>query len=387
MQIKPDQTTVWRLTLQSALLLLAVAILLDVIGFCSITPHSNFSSNSAFYIEMAQNGANTVRPPFRYRALVPFVARHLPVPADQALVLITHVSLVGCLFLAMLICKRVGLSNSSCIFGAVAIFCSRAFIYNYVNPYMTDALALLAIFAMSYAYIEEREAAFGVAAVVGVLAHEIAVFLVPAIVFSRRWKGGLAVCLAPVAVLVFTRFWLGAGYAGSLKKEFLFVSVHIYHPVDWLKAVVLTWYLLWPLATMGIAMLPRKRFPLLVCSVLLTGGALFLSSFVLDTERTYSILDPVIAVGAATVFDVLWKRGRTKALGLLTFPLAGIASAEAYMTGSRDLKVLAVCSVPALVYGVYILKTCFSEMREGWRMHGAAAQQFFSDLTAGGNPR
>src|ERR1700733_1162820 len=275
MQIHPavHPTTASRLTLQSALLLLAVAILLDVIGFCSIVPRSNFSSNSAFYIERAQHGTNSEGPPFRYRSLVPFVARHLPLPADQALVVISHVSLVGCLFLAMLICQRVGLSTPACIFGAVALFCSRAFIYNFVNPYMTDALALLAIFAMVYAYIEGREAAFGIAAVVGVLAHEITIFIVPAIVFSRRWKRGLAVCLAPAAVLVFTRFWLGAGYAGSLKKEFLFVSVHLSHPVDWLKAVVLTWYLLWPLAAMGIAILPRKRFPLLVCAVLLTGGA------------------------------------------------------------------------------------------------------------------
>jgi peptidoglycan/LPS O-acetylase OafA/YrhL len=119
---------------------------------------------------------------------------------------------------------------------------------------------------------------------------------------------------------------LGTGYAGNLKKEFLFASVHLSHPLEWLEAVVLSWYLLWPLFVMGITMLPAKGFPLLVCSGLLTVGAVFLSSFVLDTERTYSILAPLMAIGAANVFEILWEDHRAKAIGLLTVVLAQIAA-------------------------------------------------------------
>jgi hypothetical protein len=374
------EATATRLTVRAALLLLAIAILLDLIGFYTVPERPNFSSNSAFYIEMAQHGTTSVRPPFRYRALVPFVARLLPLPADQALVVISHVSLVGCLFLSMLLCRRIGLSIPACVFGATALFCSRAFTYNYVNPYMTDAVALLAIFAMVYSYLDGQDTVFGVAAVVGVLAHEITVFLVPAVLFSQRWKRGLTIWAMSALVFLLTRFWLGAGYASSLKKEFLFISFHLAHPLDWLKAVVLTWYLLWLLFVMGITMLPGKRFPLLVCSGLLTAGAVFLSSFVLDTERTYSILAPVVAVGAATVFESLWKEQRINAMGLSTVVLAEIASAQAYRTGTRDLRLLVLCSVPAIVYIVYAFSRCFAQLREGLSMHAAAIHEFLAGL-------
>jgi len=339
-----------------AALLLVIAMLFDLVGFWAAPARINYSSNSAFYIEMAQHGTRSVQPPFRYRAFVPLIARLLPLRADQAFVAITAVSLVGCLFLAMLICRRIGISIPACIFGATALFCSRAFIYNYVNPYMTDAVALLAIFAMVYTYLGEQELAFAAAAVVGILAHEITVLLVPAVLFSRRWKRGLVACVIPGIILLLTRFCLGAGYAGSVKKEFLLISVHISHTLVWLKAVILSWYFLWPLLVMGIATLPArtKRFRLLVCTGLLMTGAIFLSLFVLDTERTYSILAPVVAVSAATVFNTLWQENRAKAIGLFLLVLADLASAEAYIIGTRDLRVLALFSIPALIYLAYI---------------------------------
>jgi hypothetical protein len=347
-----------------------------VIGFLTVPARINFSSNSAFYIEMTQHGPSSVVSPFRYRLLVPFLARLLPLPADRALLAISHVSLVGCLFLAMLISRRVGLSIPACVFGATAMFCSRASVYNYVNPYMTDGVALLAIFVMGYSYLGEQDAAFGVAALVGLMSHEITVLLIPAVLFSRRWKRGVVICAASAFVLLLTRFWLGTGYAGNLKKEFLFASVHLSHPLEWLEAVVLSWYLLWPLFVMGITMLPAKGFPLLVCSGLLTVGAVFLSSFVLDTERTYSILAPLMAIGAANVFEILWEDHRAKAIGLLTVVLAQIAAAEAYRTGHRNLPLLALCSVPAIICIAYTFMICRRRVREGLRMHASAIRQF-----------
>jgi hypothetical protein len=365
-----------RLTPQIALLFLGIALLFDLIGFCIVPARTDYSSNSAFYIQMAQHGTGSVEPPFRYRALVPSLARLLPLPADQGLLAISHVSLIGCLFLAMLICRRVGLSVPACIFGAAALFCSRAFVYNYVNPYMTDAVALLAMFVMVYSYIGEQPAAFVIAAFVGILAHEITVFLVPAALFTRRWKRGLAICLVSAFVLVLTRFWLGGGYAGNLKREFHFFSYHVSHPAELIRGAVLTWYALWPLFVMGIIMLPAKRFRLLVCSLLLTGGAVFLSSFVLDTERTYSILAPVVAVGAAVVFERLWQRSYARALGLLIVVLAEIASTQAYRTGAGNLRLLAVCTIPAILYLAYAFVVCLSQMREGLRRHATEIRQF-----------
>ena len=139
---------------------------------------------------------------------------------------------------------------------------------------------------------------------------------------------------------------------------------------------MLSWYLLWPLFVMGITMLPAKGFPLLVCSGLLTVGAVFLSSFVLDTERTYSILAPLMAIGAANVFEILWEDHRAKAIGLLTVVLAQIAAAEAYRTGHRNLPLLALCSVPAIICIAYTFMICRRRVREGLRMHASAIRQF-----------
>jgi hypothetical protein len=341
-------------TLRTVLLFLVTAVLLDVIGYYTVPHRSDFSSNSAFYLTMVEHGARAVTTPFRYRVLVPFLARSLPMSADHALVLITHVSLIGCLLVAMLTCRELGLSIAACLFTALALFCSRAFTYNYLNPYMTDGAALLALFVMVWCYISDKLAAFGVTGVIGILGHEIVVLLVPAILFSRKWKRGAVVCAVCALGFLLTRFWMGAGYSGSLRKEALFFSYHLVHPAEWLKAVVLTWYLLWILLAMGMAMLPAKRMQLLVCTGLLGGGAFVLSLFVLDTERTYSILAPVVAVGAAVVFDRLWKERRGSALCLLTVPLAEFASSQTYRTGTRDLKLLLVCSVPAILCLIYV---------------------------------
>ncbi len=215
-------------------------------------------------------------------------------------------------------------------------------------------LIALAIFIMVLSYVADEQVAFGLAGLVGILAHEIVVLLVPAMLFSRRWRRALWSCAVCALGFLLTRFWMGAGYGGSLRKEALFYSYHLAHPAEWLKEVVLTWYLLWLLFGMGIVMLPAKKMPLLVCTGLLGGGAFVLSLFVLDTERTYSILAPVVAVGAAVVFDRLWREHRIRALCLLTVPLAEVASAQAYRTGTRDLKLLLVCSVPAIVCLGYV---------------------------------
>jgi hypothetical protein len=342
-----------RRTGSDVFLLLGVALLLDFIGFCNVPARVDVTHNSAAYIEMTQHGTGSVESPFRYRLLVPSLARQFPLPAEKALLVITHLSLVGCLFLAMLIGRRIGLSLPACIFGATALFCSRAIVYNYSNPYMTDGVALLALFVMVYSYLGEQETVFGIAALVGILAHEITVFLVPAFLFSRRWKRGLAIGALSAFALVLTRFCLGPGYAGNLNREFHFASYHWSHPFEWMKGVVLAWYLLWPLFVMGITRLPAKRFPLFVCSGLLTGGAVFLSSFVMDTERTYSILAPVMAAGVANVFDILWKKSRAQAIGLFTVVFAQIAAAEVYRAGAKNLPLLALGSVPAILYLAY----------------------------------
>jgi hypothetical protein len=367
-----------RLTRQVTLLLLGVAILLDLIGLVTMPARINFSSNSAFYIEMVQHGPNGIIPPFRYRILVPFLAGLLPLPADQALFAISHVSLVGCLFLAMLISRRVGISIPACIFGASALLCSRAFIWNYVDPYMTDALAMLAMFTMVYSYLGERYTMFGLAALVGVLAHEITIFLVPAALFSQRLKRGLSICAVSGFVLLLTRTWLGTGYGGYLKSLSFFASDHLSHPFGMLKGVTLAWYLLWPLFAMGIIMLEEKRFSLLVCSGLLMCGTVVLSLFIVDTERACSILAPVMAVAAANVFDILWKGNQTKAIGLFTVVLAQIAAAEAYRTGTRNLATLTVFSIPAILYIAYAFSICLARMREGLRMHQAEIRQFIA---------
>jgi hypothetical protein len=264
--------------------------------------------------------------------------------------LITHVSLIGCLFVAMWTCRQLGISTAACAFGAIALFCSRAFTYNYVNPYMTDGTALLAIFVMVLSCIGDEQVLFGAAAAVGILAHEIVILLVPAALLSRRWRRGAVICAICAFSFLLTRFLISAGYSGSLRKEALFYSYHLAHPVEWVKAVVLSWYLLWALLAMGLAKLPAKRMQLFVCAGLLGFGAFGLSLFVLDTERTYSVLAPIVAVCAAAVFDRVLKDSLSRALALFTVPVAEVASAQAYRTGKADLKLLFISSAPALLW-------------------------------------
>ena len=67
-------------------------------------------------------------------------------------------SLIGCFIVAMFLCRKMGVSTAACLFAAVALFGSRALIYNYLNPYMTDTTTRLAlvIIVMRYREYESR---------------------------------------------------------------------------------------------------------------------------------------------------------------------------------------------------------------------------------------
>jgi hypothetical protein len=103
----------------------------------------------------------------------------------------------------------------------------------------------------------------------------------------------------------------------------------------------------------------------------------------LDTERCFVILAPVVAVGAAVVFDRLWKEHHAWAFGLLTVPLAEFASAQAYRTGSKDLRLLVFCSVPAVICVAYAFWACIAQMREGLHMHAAAIRKSVAEIATG----
>jgi hypothetical protein len=88
----------------------------------------------------------------------------------------------------------------------------------------------------------------------------------------------------------------------------------------------------------------------------------------MDIERYWSFLAPIVAVGVAVVFDRIWKKHGAKALFLLTVPLAGFASAETYRTGTRDLRLLALCSGPAIISIAYAFRVCLANAQPNSRV-------------------
>ena len=115
------------------------------------TPEMTISGDTLVYTKMIEDGIDTAREPFKYRVLVPLIGGALPFSPTLALKVITYVSLFFAYLFALLACRRLGISLLASFLGLFALYTSVWHLYNYHNPYLTDAFQLLALAVMFYA--------------------------------------------------------------------------------------------------------------------------------------------------------------------------------------------------------------------------------------------
>jgi hypothetical protein len=183
-------------------------------------------------------------------------------------------------------------------------------VYNYNNPFLTDAFALMALSAMMLAIARVSFGLFCIASVLGVLCRETVIFLVPAWLLTRSWRKGFVVIIVSLFALLLPRYLLPSDLdLKSLMTGTVGYVWAFHHPYVFMKSVLLSWGFLWPLAILGICLMPKDRFSVLCAPFLLLLLGAFLSSLIaVDTERMYSVLAPVFAISCAEVVATLTRR-------------------------------------------------------------------------------
>jgi len=153
------------------------------------------------YITMTEGNYSDVSPNLRYRVVVPYLAGLLPFSATDSLKTVSYLSLFVAYFFVLLTCHKLGLNIYASVAGLLTVFTSGVHLYAYLNPYLTDAFALMVLSVMVFALVSRYFLVFAIFAILGFFVWELTLWLVPAwFLAGDRPKGAI---LLVVAVLVF----------------------------------------------------------------------------------------------------------------------------------------------------------------------------------------
>ena|GEM_PF-133421 len=357
------------------LLFIGLSASLVILGHCLVlhrtlngpTQELTIRSDALFYIQMAKGDFSGVSGRYGSRILVPFIAQLLPFSATTNLMMVSYLSLFVSYFLALLICDHLGLRWPASFLALFSVYTSRWHLYYYQNPYLTDPFALMILFALLFSILKRSYFAFAVISLLGVLARETTIFLVPLWMVTKQWRQSLGILVAALMVWMIPRWNLVAVPMGLGRMgEWVFTSMkEMRHPSSFVAELFLSWGFLWILAFLGFCFIPRKRFPLIGWAfTFLFLGTLLPSVFYMepdrgDVGRLFSILSPVMVIACAYLYSVLLKRN----------PMLTIF--------------LFLLSIVQLFTGIPTVMT----PRESWVFRGAHYHELFSRMPSSGVER
>ncbi len=283
--------------------------------------YRNMSSDAVKYVCMVEKDFTCANTPFRYRVLVPILARLLPLSAPEALRLITYFSLFLTYYTVLLIGLKIGLNRWGALVGLLLIFTSNVHLYNYNNPFLLDAFQQLALTWMLWGILFDSFALYTASALVGVLCREVPLAMAGAWAVLRGWRRGFLVWGLLAIIFVIPRFVLPGAGAQALVESFT-------APLAWTFAsrspllipihVAWAWGFIWFPALLGWWLLPRERFALftgwLTLSLLTLLAVMF---FAEDTSREVAILTPVFIITVGQLCTTLLETGHRRWVWLL----------------------------------------------------------------------
>lgn len=234
-----------------------------------------------YYAAMSRGAP--VPAPYRYRVLVPLLARLIPVAPDTALRLLTYAGLLAAYILTARTIRAFGLSDLGGAAGLLALIVTPTHASYFTMPYLTDGLGLAAVCALVWARVTNHYAAFLVLLVLGGLIRETPLVLAPCWGWSRR--SGVAVAVAVVT---------GAGLRLLLGWEAAPTSPPAPH---FARHVLIGWHVVWVLAPLGLWRLAdRRAWWIAGCLAAGTAASLIVGT---DTLRLLAALGPAMALGVA----------------------------------------------------------------------------------------
>ena len=321
----------------SRLILLAVAIPLLVGGAMVLTrkdgtgnPNREIRGDATHYIALARgDDPATVMVPFRYRIVVPWIAKQLPFSPERSLQVISMLSLVGVQALLVLVGRRLAIPVVDIAAGMVTLSLMPSFLYVFHNPYLLDLFTLLMITAAFHALLRRAPVAFVAIVAVGAAGREAVLFIAPAylvtmlLVRERRPAErplllALGIGLA-IAGFLLPRLLPAFGGDGMHRYAAFYETtlrqfVPLRTPVEFAVSISTAWDWLWFAAAGGLALLGTALVPASLgaggdrwsiaairvsFALLVTGGlATLVVNGGLDAGRQFLIVAPPIAVAA-----------------------------------------------------------------------------------------
>ncbi|MBZ5556367.1 MAG: hypothetical protein LAO77_03725 [Acidobacteriia bacterium] len=320
---------------------------------------------------------SSVRLPFRYRVLAPWLARLLPFGPVLSLALVNWLSLGGAYIFVLLTCRRLGLSPAASACGLAVAFTFVSHLPIYFGPWLTDGLILFILSGMTYAFAVENFWLFAALGVVGLLAREVPVVLLPAWC-ARDWKRGAGATAVAVAGVILERAILGDADGSGLTSMLV-------HPAAWPQVFVDLWRqgppgasfwpgAYWPpghlrsllidveaswgwgfaIVALGAWLLPREAlarvWPVMATLVVAAFG---MSLIATDVSREFMILLPVVVVTSAMVINALAARRQFVWLALLAaLAIAQFSLSEANVVLNQASWAAWSARVPTIQIGI-----------------------------------
>lgn len=272
------------------------------------------SGDTLAYVQMIEGDFKAVGKPYRYRILVPFMGRVLPFPPTLDLKVISYFSLFFAYVFALLTCRRLGLGYLASFGGLFALYSSVWHLYNYHNPFLTDAFQLMALSVMLFFLLRLNFTIFWAAGIIGILARETTVFLVPAWLATGQWRKSAAAVAITLVAWYLPQLFLSKDlgffeYPSRVLSGVLSAGGLQDRPQPLLRAVFIQWGFTGVLTLIGLALVPISRFwPIITAFGLLLLGALVSSTIAADFGRIFALISPVAVVCCAFVFSTLSSR-------------------------------------------------------------------------------
>jgi hypothetical protein len=333
---------------------LLAAALLSAVSFVIVPCLPNTPDNVA-YISMASGDYNSTPAPYRFRLLAPTLAGRLPMLPANALRAVTVASLFIVYLLALKLCASLGMDLRSSLLALALFFSSRTNLFTYYNPFLTDALGLVILFALTIAFLSNKALPFTVIACLGVWNRETALFIAPAWLLTRRWKQGIG-----ITAIVIVAFLLPRMFGPPTSSYALYIhngvsqSTHSFSLSGLITAVIQSWQGMWLLAIGAFAAIPRR---LKIVALALTTGALASSCLVTDHERMFSILAPIMVPCAAFMIErALHHSSRLiifliVSLSIITF-LFGLGTSYVYQSVSDPVRHKLIAFIALLSFAI-----------------------------------
>ena len=323
----------------SGVSLAIVAASLSMNGVPRELADANLQSDTAYYLAMithrwpptgAPMDIHAVSAPFRYRIVVPFLASLLPFGPVLSLALVTYAALAGAYAFTLLTGQRLGLSKRDAACGLLIACTFASPLYCFRNPLLTDGFGVLAVAAMTYAFVVPSFVFFASWGLVGIFARETVALILPVWIVRDTRRTALLVLVAGVLLVVERLILYAYVPDGSALLSILWIDVveRVRHPQRFVADLVVSWGWAFGVLALGFVVGARALRPVALPALAALACALITSILATDVERYFSMLLPAMSVAFAVIVRA-WAEDRN---WLMLLALTGMAILQLFIS-------------------------------------------------------